>query len=381
MSVRVSCPFCNAAVPLAEIPPGRRVPCPRCGETFPVKGEVGESAGPAPSLNGEPVPPPPAAPGWSLRSLAAVGGAVGLVLFAVALLLTKRPPPPTEPTAPKPAAGPTTFPPAAVPGLRYLPAESAVVAAVQPGPLVAHAARTGTDPRQLLAKAGVPDAVFAALDRLGLKLEDVDHLAAGLVLPADSAVPRLVVAAKLRQPPADDTDLLRRLKADRYRTPGGETRYKVDLGGLPVRLARPDPLTLLFATDDPDLDRASKPAAGSDHLPAGLRETLAQLSPASVVWAATDADDWAAKPTVKAGLLVLKRPDLADRLKAVRAAGVGLSLEPELRATVALRAAGDGDRFRDSVAAAVAGKDVQIGGAGLWTTVEADPGELVRMAR
>jgi hypothetical protein len=371
MSLRVSCPFCNAAVPLAEVPAGRRVPCPRCGETFPVKGDPGEAVGPAPSPNGEPAAEPPA--GWSPRAVAAVGGALGLIVLAVGMGLTGRTPP-TEPTVANPPAGMTTFPPAAVPGLRYLPAECGVAAAVQPGPLLAHAGRTGTDPGQLLTSLGVPAVVFTALDRLGLTLDQLDQLAAGLVLPADSAVPRLLIVTKLRRPPA--ADLLDRLKADRYRGPGGQERFKVQLGGLPMRLARPDPLTLLFATDDPDLDKAATPAAGSDHLPAGLRETLSQLSPASVAWVATDADDWAKRPTVQAALLVLKQPDLVNRLKLVRAAGVGLSLEPALRATAAVRAGGDGDKFRESVASAVAGREVQVGGAGPWTTVEADPAIL-----
>lgn len=37
MSVRLACPYCNAAV-VTDVPQGGRATCPRCGEGFAVKG-------------------------------------------------------------------------------------------------------------------------------------------------------------------------------------------------------------------------------------------------------------------------------------------------------------------------------------------------------
>ena len=131
----------------------------------------------------------------------------------------------------------------------------------------------------------------------------------------------------------------------------------------------------VFATADADLDRPPA-ATGGSHLPAGLRDTLAQLSPSAFAWAASDSADWADRPTVKAAALVLKRPDLPERLKPVRAAGVGLSLEPGLTAKLAMKAAGDDKALQEKLAAAVAGKEVLVGGADGWVTLVANPADV-----
>jgi hypothetical protein len=101
---------------------------------------------------------------------------------------------------------------------------------------------------------------------------------------------------------------------------------------------------------------------------------MARLSPASFAWAATDADDWSANPGLKVLAALAKRPDLPARLAGVRAAAVGVSLEPEPRLTAAVRAA-DADAaraLREQVADAAAGREkVQVGGDGAWVTAAA----------
>jgi hypothetical protein len=250
-----------------------------------------------------------------------------------------------------------------VPLLRHLPPDTGVAFAVQPGPLLAHAKRTDTDPQKLLADLGVPERAFQTLADLGLSLDRIDQLAGGLVLAADNAVPRFVLAVKLTGPAGD---LPEKLKAERV----AAGRYRANLGGLPGRLEERDG-AWVFATSDADLDRPAGPVGGG-HLPAGLRDTLGQLSPAAFVWAATDAADWADRPTVKAAARLLKRPELPERLKPVRAAGVGLSLEPGLTAKLAVKAAGDEAALRERLTTA-AGKDGQVGGADGWVTVVAGP--------
>lgn len=369
MSVRVGCPYCNHRVTLPALPEGGRAVCDRCGETFPVTGAVEDIADDAATEASDGVQPRRATGlGW----YALAGLAAAAVLLAVGLSVVRQDPPPEPPVLP-PAAGPVTWPPPAVPLLKHLPPDAGLAFALQPGPLLAFAERTDADPQALLAGAGVPDRVFTTLAQLGLTLDGIDQLAGGLVFPADTAFPRAVLALK-PAPPATVEGLLPKLKAERDRTAGGRQRYRADLGGLPVRLETRDAGVLVVATADADLDRP--PATGGAHLPAGLRETLAKLSPSAFAWAATDAADWADKPTTKAALLLLKRPDLADKLKLGRAAGAGLSLEPTLRVTAAVKAAGDPQQFQDRIAQAVAGRDVLVGGGDGWTTLELNPADL-----
>jgi hypothetical protein len=68
-------------------------------------------------------------------------------------------------------------------GLSYLSPDSNIVLAVRPGPILAHAEKTGQSPQALLTGAGVPPPVLATLDRLGVPLGDIDHLAAGVRVP------------------------------------------------------------------------------------------------------------------------------------------------------------------------------------------------------
>jgi hypothetical protein len=187
----------------------------------------------------------------------------------------------------------------------------------------------------------VPAQVFATLARLGLALDQIDQLCGALVVPAESPIPRAVVALLLTKPLADEAAFLRQLKATQYTSASGATRYKgVDLGvSIPFDLARRDAKTYLFATDGKDLDAPA--GRGSGHLPLGLKESMARLSPASPAWAATDSANWSDRPFVKVIAEAMKQPTLSKRLAGGKAAAVGISLEPDPHATVAVRAAGD----------------------------------------
>jgi hypothetical protein len=355
MSVRVGCPYCNARVTLPALPADRRAVCDRCGEAFPITGEV--------EAVGDPVAPRPVAADRKASPaavlvllLAAVGAAVGGFVLAQRLNTpTPLPPPPAPP------AGPVTWPPSVVPLLAHLPPDGAVVAAVQPGPLAAHADRTGTTAEKLLAEVGVPAGVFAGLTAVGLPLDAIEQAVAGLSLPADSAIPRLVLAVRPK-PPLTPSALLAKAEPDPT-TPG---RFRAVVGGVPVKaVARGG--VLVAATADADLSRPT--ASGSGHLPVGLRETLDKLSPSAFAWVATDTADWADRPAVR--LLALSRPGLPDRLRPVRAAAVGLSLEPAFRATAHLR--GDTGVLEDRLAAATAGTGATVGSADGWVTVTLPP--------
>ncbi|HVK08850.1 MAG TPA: hypothetical protein VM597_08755, partial [Gemmataceae bacterium] len=344
--MQVSCPYCNAGVSLAAVPPTGRAVCPRCGEAFPIRQSDTDGAPrlPAASHNGEPVVPPQSVlgegpPGRSLRSPALLGVALGLVVLGVGLYAVYRYPGGrvTDPTGPDPAKSTATIPPAALAGLAYLPTETNIAFAVQPGPILANAARTNADPRGAFATVGVPDRVLAALDRLGFKPEQIDHAVGGLTVAGDRSL-KVVVALRLREPVADRSAFLKRLQATQTTAASGQTRYSVDVG-WPMVMSNPDPRTYLFALDPTDLEPPVRTGPPDAHLPTGLRESLGQLSPASFAWAATDADDWAANPGLKVLAALAKRPELPARLAGLRAAAVGVSLEPEPRLTAAVRAA------------------------------------------
>lgn len=360
MSVRVGCPYCNHRVVLPAVPPTGRAACDRCGEQFPVTGDVEQVADAPPPAADDPRPATP------LRWYGLAGLVLAVGLLAVGLAVVRQSPAPQPPVTP-PSAGPVTWPPAAVPLLAHLPPDTGLAVAVQPGPLLAHAKRTDTDPQRLLAGLGVPDRAFATLAGLGLSLDRIDLLAAGLAFPADNAIPRAVLGVRLTDPPGD---LLAKLKAEREKVANGRQRYRAVLGGLPVKAEERDGVWV-FATADGDLDRPA--IAGSGHLPAGLRDSLTRLSPSAFAWAATDSADWAGKPTVQLAAKALSRPDLLDRLRLGRAAAAGLSLEPGLTAKLAVRAAGDDKGLQERVAAAVAGKEVLVGGGDGWVTLTADP--------
>ena len=378
MTVRVSCPFCNAGVPLSELPQTGRVACPRCGESFTVKPgdlEHAPSNIPAASPNGEYAPPVPQPTGPSpiraIWPLALMGLAFAAVVVGGGLYAILRTP--TKPTEPAPAdkKPPATIPPASVPGLAYLPGDTSIAFAVQFGPLLAYAERSNTDPRQPLTDAGVPAQVFVTLDRLGLTLDQIDQLCGGLVVAGDNPIPRVVVALLLTKPVADESAFLKQLKATQFTAPSGATRYKgVDLGvPIPFELAKHDAKTYLFATDGKDLDAAVTAAGrGSGHVPLGVKESMARLSPASVAWAATDSTNWADKPLVKVVADLTKQSTLPLRRASVRSVAVGLSLEPEPQATVAVRTAGDEEaaKLRERL---TVGLPATVGRDGLWVTV------------
>jgi hypothetical protein len=85
----LSCPYCNSAVPPpAGARPGQRIPCPRCGESFPLRETVPDEPAPAaPPPVEAPVPPAPPRISNGRLALLILGGMVAMALIGLAYAL------------------------------------------------------------------------------------------------------------------------------------------------------------------------------------------------------------------------------------------------------------------------------------------------------
>lgn len=347
MTARVSCPFCNASVELAEIPESGRVPCSRCGETFSFK--LPADTLPPTSVNGPPPPPPATRPSANSPPEVAKTFAplmmLGLVLAGVVLggglyaIFRPGPPGNSEPTSPTSGKPPAIFPPSAVPALAYLPPETNVAFAVQPGPMLVYAERARIEPQKLLANAGVPERALVNLTQLGLTIESIEQLAGGAVI--DDKLPlKIVVVLVLRKPHPNEEAFLRAMKATKpadTRVPG---HHRIEIAGIPGDLVKSGDRTyvaFLAGAEPSDLESAAKKSPGSAVVPLPLKESLTHLSPASVAWFATGQESWAEKPSVKMAAGFLKQPDLPKRFADVRAIAAGVALEPDPTGHIAIR--------------------------------------------
>src|SRR5437868_1184384 len=151
MPVRLSCPSCNTAFTLPELPPDRRATCPRCGDAFAVR--TWEDVGP-------------------------------------------------EATAAEPQPA---------------PAKPAVRRSLTP----------------------------FVVARLGLGVEQIDHIAGGTSLGDRDVEFRLTLVVVLRDPLADPDEFLDKIKAQR-KVVGGRERFKVQLGQLTATLTVVSPTVLVF---------------------------------------------------------------------------------------------------------------------------------------
>lgn len=375
MSIRLSCPSCNHAFVLPALPDHRRAQCPRCGDAFPVRTytEVPDAAATPEALANV----ADVTPLWP-RRLAFVGVAVAVLLvagFAWMMHEINRGMRGSENDSPSPGGTPRAgVKPAAQPaGLGYLRPDCNVAFAVQAGPLLRYAERTGRPPGDVLAQAGLPEPARGLLDQFGVPLAQVDHLAGGLTLGEGEDALRFELALVLNEPLADEDEFLRRLKA----RPVANTRNRHDvaLGRFPLVLARAAPTVWVFGLDERDLSAAGKGGTG----PVGLRGALADLPPDAAAWAVADDDrDWAQKPAVKllGGVPELKA--LLPALKDGRGGSLAVSLGDSPRLSVRVRAAdgATGAKARDYFAARAAEVEAATAGGAEATATFDSPFDL-----
>jgi hypothetical protein len=391
MAIRVSCPYCNTSFALPGVPPTGRAACPRCGDTFAVRAtDETEQIADAGQVEETPPPVAPPTPRRPRTGRRLVGGVCLAVFgFGVGLGVTylrggfKTRPNPEPDSSPSVAA----TPPADLAGLAYLPSDTKLLAAVQPGPILAYAARTNQEPRELLARAGVPDVVFALLARAGLTLQQIDHVVAG----TNAHELRFTLALVLRRPPDDEEQFLRGLQAKPDRQ-GKKDRYEVaPVGSVSLPMARVSPRVWVvgWSAQKGDLAAVERGGYGSGarHLSPDLQEMLAQkLPPDAAVWAAADTDRWGENPLIR--FAAFPEPGVRGLLPLLakgQAAVAGLSFDdpPRLRAFVRAADAETGEQLRAYFRRKATADAARTGGAGEWAMFDTpfDPRDGVRPLR
>jgi hypothetical protein len=301
MAVRLSCPSCNTEFTRGELPANRRAACPRCGDEFPVRAwrDVPDVA---PAVVSTPAPAPPVRarrrPASRLAVvLAVLVACVGLgVSYWVARDRGEKAKQAAAAMRPEGAV----LPPAELEGLGYLPADTNVAFAVQPGAIVAYARRANQDPRALVIQAGVPAQVLDTFTRAGLTLGQIDHIAGGTSLGDAVAEIRLTLVLVLRRPLDDPDAFLAALEAKH--NPSDHERYGATFAGLPFVLTRPTPTVCVLGFDaQRDLAAtAERHGPGGTHFRADLARRIATQVPAdAAAWVATSDGQWFEKPAVQ----------------------------------------------------------------------------------
>lgn len=360
MAFRLSCPSCNTSFTVPELPGDRRAACPRCGDVFPLR-TWEETADASPTLV---VPSPEVGGLWS-KQLLAIG--LALIVLTVGLLvyfnrdrLRGRP-------TPGPEAAGTVKPATQLAGIGYLPADTNIAFAVQAGPVLAHAERTRQDPRGLLVRAGVPNQLFEALARLDLTLEQIDHLAGGTSLGDGPFEFRFTLVLVLRGALPDEDQFLQKLKARKHA--GGKPRYDVELGGLPLTLARVSETVWVFGFDGKkDLQAVERDGfgpGGQQFTPSLTGMLVEQVPPAAAAWIATADERWAEKPATKIAAQFLDKKEWLSVLPQGRAGMLALSFNdaPRVRLHVKTTDEATGQQVRDYFKRKVSDK-MQLGGEG-----------------
>jgi hypothetical protein len=353
----LSCPYCNAEVPLAAgLPAGHKVTCTRCGEAFAlqqpttaIQAAPGVTAAPPAGAKGWVAPALPRARWAAARSanrrLAALVLGVMVLMAGVGLayalwtqdyrrqndrgLVKRRPLRPTRPES-EPDPGPVA-PVNPLSALGYLPADTNVVLVGLVPQL-----RAGDAGKQLFGERlnvlGRPLSLERLAEWAGLAPDNIELLALG-TRADDQLIPALTLVVRTRRP-YDEKKVLAALEA-KPRNVAGDARnevYSLTLKGTPkgrgqAMLWCADRRTLVLrglAANMGDVPRQAE--VDYKHLPSVVRELIAQRVEAKApLWAVGEVASWAEGwPALFAGRLP---PEEAARLRLVRT--FALSVRPE----------------------------------------------------
>jgi hypothetical protein len=341
----LACPYCNAGVTVAPgTAAGQRVCCPRCGDAFtllqPVAAEAGIRQAPTlPPADLESLVLPPRRS--NARVLAVVLGVMGCMAavglgFAlvtqperrandkgIAKKARKAPQPEAEPPFQAPTA------PDKLEALGYLPPTVGVVVGAHVADLLSVPAG-----RQLLQEpiqVGKLDMKVAEwVGWMGLRLEDIDHLVAGLKIDSGFLGLRIYVVARTLES-IDPEQLRARLDGQRTAVPGkkGVFTYIASRGKFPLPLTVycPDNHTAVVALGDVQMEKVpATPVADLAQLREEIRMVLRERREAgSQFWVAGHIENWN-KTTLRGFLEKMAKED-RERLMQVRTLGVWVQLD------------------------------------------------------
>jgi hypothetical protein len=371
MTTHISCPYCNTSFSPDAVLPGGRLECPRCGETFALKGSVSPA-----EMNGV-APSRPATANRAERKSPAALFVAGLLLvllggsyLAYTYFQARKPQPPAEPP---PAV---VVRPVELAGLAYLPGDCNLVFGVQPVALLDYARRTDQDARQLLTQAGLPAGAFAFLDKAGIGLDQVDHVVGGTFIGDAVLELRIALVLVLRTAPEDEERFLQAFDAKRSQTGNGRFNVNLNLGfKVPLSMVRVSPTVWVFGWADADFGPAEKGSGGG--LSPAMREKVGDDQLAGCgVWVAAGEGKWADKPLVKQLMEMSANKDALPALAKGRAAVGGLAFgeQPQLRLRVWASDQATAEKMRDAIRAkGVPAVNVSGAGGAVTVTVPFDP--------
>jgi len=365
----LACPYCNSLVPLpANAYEGQRLTCPRCGDTFPLRGVGDTEIQTSPGLTTAPASPLPSA-GMALAPSPVVSLTrsrnrltAGIILVVMCLmaatgltyaLLTKdrrrandtaAPNRPKRPLFPEPNGGTRTpvVPPAQLEAIGYLPSHTNLILGVH----VAQLLRSEAGKKQLAAPFKVGNQTISLVDlclRTGLKVEEIDHFVVGALIE-NVSLPGVYAVARTLEP-IDQQHVLATLKANQREGPRkGQVMYRFQFAGLgeaKLWFANKDTLVLVLRGGLEDVPE--KPVTDLSHLPPDVRSALKERTiPGAVVWLVGAVEDWDAlmkQPWFQALQLAVGEwdKDWLARIKSLQVLAVAARVDPEPNLTAAVR--------------------------------------------
>jgi hypothetical protein len=345
--------------------------CPRCGECVQTAGEDDSNSDATPGwqLNR----PLPAEVGRMIRRRVLQAMIVTLLIFVVLGVMAFREvmkkrrdaalPPPAE-LPPIVAAAPAL----SLAGWHHLPPNCNLVFAIQTGPLLVYAERTQQDPIELLTKNRIPASVLGALAQSGIALQQIDHIAGGLIIPDKDEELRVCIVLVLRRPVAAEAAFLGQLHAK----PAGPNRYDVQFDKFALQMARASDTIWVFGLGEKDLAGAG----GGTPLSPGINKMIVdQLASYDSFVAVADRARWSEKPIFK--LLAKEGRSLSP---SARAAAIGVGLLPEsptLRIVVYFDSPESAEPLRAYFKSKATGNNTAAGAADFAAlTMSIDPGEI-----
>ncbi len=230
---------------------------------------------------------------------------------------TRMPHKPRGPNLTESPPAPSVTAPVAMEALRWLPADSNIVAGVQVADL--RQTEAGRDLLNHLASIGKIEVDAGLLERwTGLRLEEIDHLVLGVRVNGDFP-PRAVLVIRTVLPYNPDA-VRKTLEAERLPDANGKTLYKFKQrdGGLAPILWCADDRTLVFGLLARQIEAVpAMPAAGLERLPVEVRTLLEnRLQTPGPAWVVGYAADW--RKTAAAVLFPEKAAALLGQIHSLR---------------------------------------------------------------